>query len=278
MHTDTWKAGHTLEKSLSGSKPVAVVTGASSGIGAAFARALAAGGYSVLAVARREEKLRALQSEIGGEILIADLATDQGIASVEQWILNSGSVDMLVNNAGLGTKGRFWEAAEDGQIAMHQVHVIATMRLTHAALRGMVARDRGAVINVSSVAAFGQSGAGSVSYSATKAWINSFTEGIALELKSVDSQVRVQALCPGFTISEFHEAVGMDVSGIPRNLWMSAAEVVDASLRGLARNELYVIPGWRYQAWVAIQKALPRQLVQSVAGQSLKKFRKFKNA
>jgi uncharacterized protein len=253
-----------------------VVTGASSGIGAAFARALGECGYDLLLVARREDRLRQLQQEIGGEIVVSDLANDAGIQAVERRIESAGNVDMLVNNAGLGTKGRFWEADVLGQDAMHHVHVIATMRLTHAALPPMVARNRGAVINVSSVAAFGQTGAGSVSYSATKAWMNSFTEGIALELKDVNSGVRVQALCPGFTVSEFHKAVGMDVSGIPKNLWSSAEEVVDASLRGLARNELYVIPGWRYKAWAAIQKTLPREFVQTVARGSIKRFRKFK--
>lgn len=265
-----------MEKSLSSSKPLALVTGASSGIGAAFARALAAGGYDLLLVARREEKLREVQQQAGGEILIADLATDAGIAAVEQRILAAGNLDMLVNNAGLGTKGRFWEADLAGQQTMHQVHVMATMRLTHAALPAMVKRDRGSVINVSSVAGFGQSGAGSVSYSATKGWMNSFTEGLALELDDVGSHVRMQALCPGFTVTEFHQTLGMDVSAIPENLWWSADDIVAASLRGLARNELYVIPGWRYQAWVAIQKLLPRQLVQVVARGSVKKFRKLK--
>lgn len=266
-----------MEKSSSSSKPLALITGASSGIGEEFARVLAAAGYQVVLVARREARLRQLQEEIGGEVLVADLASEAGIEKVEQRILQANNLDILVNNAGLGTKGRFWEADLAGQYAMHQVHVMATMRLTHAALPQMVARDRGAVINVSSVAAFGQSGAGSVSYSATKAWINSFTEGLALELKTVNSKVRVQALCPGFTRSEFHEAVGMDVSGIPTNLWHSAQKVVAASLRGLAKDELYVIPGWRYQAWVAIQKTLPRQLIQGVARKSLKKFKKWKN-
>lgn len=265
-----------MEKSLSSSKPLALITGASSGIGAEYARVLAASGYDVLLVARREDRLRTLQQEIGGEILVADLSTDAGIEAVERRIESAGNVDILVNNAGLGTKGLFWEADLTGQYAMHQVHVMATMRLTHAALPGMVARDRGAVINVSSVAAFGQSGAGSVSYSSTKAWINSFTDGLALELKSVHSKVRVQALCPGFTVTEFHEVLGMDTSGIPKNLWTSAKEVVEASLRGLAKDELYVIPGWRYQAWVAIQKTLPRQVIQGVARKSLKKFKKWK--
>lgn len=254
------------------------MTGASSGIGAAFARALAAGGYDLLLVARREEKLKQVQGETGGEILTADLSTGAGIGVVEERIAAADNLDMLVNNAGLGTMGRFWEASAAGQTAMHQVHVMATMRLTHGALPRMVKRDRGSVINVSSVAGFGQSGTGSVSYSATKGWINSFTEGIALELSEIGSQVRVQALCPGFTVTEFHQAAGLDVSPIPKQLWFSAEDVVDASLRGLARNELYVIPGWRYQVWVAMQKTLPRQLVQRMARGSVEKFRKGQDA
>ncbi len=261
-----------MEKLLSNSKPLAVVTGASSGIGAVFARKIAESGYSLLLVARREDKLQELQKQTGGELLVADLSTEEGISQVERRIQNEGTVDLLVNNAGFGTKGTFWTATPESQIAMHQVHIMATMRLSRAALPSMVARDRGAIINVSSVAGFAQSGGG-VSYSATKAWINSFTEGLALELKRVHSQVRVQALCPGFTRTEFHDSLAMDVSQIPESLWTSAEEVVDASLRGLASDELYVIPGWRYQAWVALQKALPRKAVQAIAARSEKKLR-----
>jgi short-subunit dehydrogenase len=139
---------------------------------------------------------------------------------------------------------------------MHRLHVMATMELTHAALAGMVERGRGSVINVSSVAAFGQS-EGNVSYCATKAWMNSFTEGLAIELRGARSPVRVQALCPGFTVTEFHETLGIDREEIPSYLWMTSDEIVEASLRGLARNQVVVIPGWKYQAVVALTRILP---------------------
>jgi hypothetical protein len=121
----------------------------------------------------------------------------------------------------------------------------------------MVERRSGSIINVSSVAGFLHTPYG-VSYCATKAWINSFTEGLYLELRSARSPVRVQALCPGFTYSEFHDRIGMDRSLIPRSLWMSAEEVVDASLRGLERNRLFVIPGWRYRLFLCLYRPLPR--------------------
>src|SRR5579863_918613 len=194
----------------------ALITGASSGIGEAFARKLAARGYDLILVARREERLRTLAASLPGhaEVLNADLACEAGLAAVERAIHECTRLDLLVNNAGFGTLGRFWEADIGGQVRMHEVHVMATMRLTHAALAGMVPRGRGGVISVSSVAAFGQS-PGSVSYCATKAWINSFTEGLDMELRRLRSPVKVQALCPGFTATEFHETLGMDTKAIP---------------------------------------------------------------
>jgi short-subunit dehydrogenase len=139
---------------------------------------------------------------------------------------------------------------------MHRLHVIAPMRLGRAALAGMTARNRGAIINVSSVAAFGQS-EGNVSYCATKAWMNSFTMGLDVELRGVGSAVKVQALCPGFTLTEFHDTLGIDRRQIPAWLWMSADEIVEASLRGLERNRVVVVPGWKYKLGVAVLKALP---------------------
>ena len=137
-----------------------MVTGASSGIGAEFARRLAQDGFALILVARRREQLERLAGELGdAEILTADLASTPGL-------------DLLVNNAGFGTRGRFWEAPLDGQERMHRLHVMATMRLTRAALAAMVPRGRGGAINVSSVAGFGQS-PGNISYCATKAWMNS---------------------------------------------------------------------------------------------------------
>jgi short-subunit dehydrogenase len=239
-------------------KRVAMVTGSSSGIGSVFARRLARDGFSLVLVARRADRLEALARELGGaETLAADLTTEDGLSHVEQRIASIPELELLVNNAGFGTKGRFHETPLDGQDAMLRLHVLATMRLTRAALAAMVPRASGAVINVSSVAAFGQS-PGNVSYCSTKAWMNSFTDGLDLELKSAGSPVRVQALCPGFTVSEFHDAMGMSKEGIPGWMWMKAEDVVDASLRGLQRGEVFVVPGAFYKLIVAVEKLVPR--------------------
>jgi short-subunit dehydrogenase len=203
-----------------------------------FARRLARDGFALILVARRREQLEGLARELGeAETLEADLTLESDLKKVEARIVAAPELELLINNAGFGTKGRFWETSPEGQDRMHRLHVLATMRLTRAALAGMVPRRRGGVINVSSVAAFGQS-PGNISYCATKAWMNSFTEGLDLELRGAGSPVRVQALCPGFTITGFHDAMGMSRDGIPTWLWMRAEDVVDASLRGLQRGKL----------------------------------------
>jgi hypothetical protein len=238
-------------------KPLAVVTGASSGIGAAFAQRLAKDGYGLILVARRRDRLEALARELGNaEVLAADLTSDEQLALVEQRIATAPNLDLLVNNAGFGTVGRFFEIPVDSQDEMHRLHVLATVRLSHAALRGIVARGKGAVINVSSVAWFGHS-PGNVSYCATKAWMNSFTEGLHLDLKRAHSPVKVQCLCPGFTISEFHDVVRMDRKRVPGWLWTRAEDVVDASLSGLAHGKLYVVPGLFYKLLVRFQGCMP---------------------
>lgn len=245
---------------IESSKPRALVTGASAGIGATFARKLAHNGYDLILVARRRDRLEALAQELGGaEVLEADLVNDADLQRVETRIVSEPRVDLLVNNAGFGVEGFFFEAPLDAQDRMHRLHVIATLRLTHAALRSMVPRKQGAIINVSSVAGFGQS-PGSVSYCATKVWMNSFTEGVAMELQSLNSPVKVQALCPGFTYSEFHEVVGMDRTRIPAWLWMKSEDVVDASLAGLDRGKLFVVPGGIYKAVVLLQRLVPKWL------------------
>lgn len=235
-----------------------MVTGASSGIGAAFARRLSRDGFALILVARRADRLESLARELGGaETIAADLTEEEGLARVEQRIASSEELELLINNAGFGTKGKFFEAPIEEQDAMHRLHVIATMRLTRAALAAMVPRRLGAVVNVSSVAAFGQS-PGNVSYCSTKAWMNSFTEGLDLELKSGGSPVRMQALCPGFTTTEFHDAMGMSRAGIPGWMWMRAEDVVDASLHGLERGQLFVVPGAFYKLIVGVEKIVPR--------------------
>jgi short-subunit dehydrogenase len=143
---------------------------------------------------------------------------------------------------------------------MHQLHVMATVRLTHAALANMVPRDSGAIINVASVAGFARS-QGSVSYCATKSWMNIFSEGLYLELRAMGSHVTVQTLCPGFTYSEFHDTMAIRREKLAsKALWLTADQVVEASLEGLKQGRLYVIPGWRYRLLTAVVSKLPSRL------------------
>ncbi len=243
-------------------RKLAVITGASSGIGAMFARKLAARGYDLLLVARREDRLRSLALElaetyhVSGDVLAADLTDDAGRERVAERIRGASNLGLLVNNAGFGTLGFFADTDVESQLQMHRLHVLATVHLTHAALANLVPRGEGGVINVSSVAAFAQT-AGSASYCATKAWMNSFTACVYAELKAQKSPVKVQALCPGFTLSEFHDTLGMDRSPIPKNLWLTADFVVGESLRGFDEGKLFVIPGWRYKLIAMFMKSLP---------------------
>lgn len=246
-------------------QPTALVTGASAGIGATFARRLARDGYRLILVARRRDRLEELARELGGaEVLAADLTRNDELKLVEERILAEPNLELVVNNAGFCVAGRFYKLPVEANARMHQLHVMATMRLAHAALRAMTARGKGGLINVSSVAGFGQT-PGSVSYCATKAWINSFTEGLYLDLKSAGSAVKVQALCPGFTYSEFHDVMGMDRGRIPAFLWLRAEDVVEMSLAGLARGKLFVVTGGVYKAIVMMERLIPRALWTGVA-------------
>jgi uncharacterized protein len=251
-------------------RPLAVITGASSGIGAVFARKLAARGYDLLLIARREDRLRSLATEmsetyrVSAGFMTADLAADADLDRVADRIRSEPRLGLLVNNAGFGTHGFFFETDVQGQEQMHRLHVIATVRLTHVALANLVKQGSGGVINVASVAGFGQSPM-NVSYCATKTWMNSFTEGLAIELSIKAPNVRIQALCSGFTLSEFHDVLKMDRSAIPGSLWMSADFVVEESLRGFDKGKLFVIPGWRYKLIVAGMKLMPGVLMRKIA-------------
>jgi len=244
------------------SRPLALITGASSGIGAAFARQLARRGYDLILVARRTDRLEQLAAELSGshgtavDPLAADLTKDGDVDRVGERLAAS-ELSLLVNNAGFGTKGLFFESDAAAQEAMHRLHVLTTERLTRAALPGMIARRRGAIINVSSVAGFIQN-VSTVSYCATKAWMISFTEGLWMELRSIRSPVTVQALCPGYTYTEFHEVMQVDRGEVPKSWWMPADFVVEESLRGLDSGRLFVIPGVRYRALAGLIRVLPR--------------------
>jgi uncharacterized protein len=238
-------------------KPLAVITGASSGLGAVFARKLAARGYDLLLVARRGDRLDQLSSEIGGRVepLIADLTVAEDVERAARR-LSDPRLAVLVNNAGFGIHAPFATAPLEPQMRMHRLHIDCVLRLTHAALAGMVARNTGAVINVASVAGFLRS-AGTASYCGTKSWMIAFTEALHLELRQQAPGVTVQALCPGFTYTEFQDVAQVDPGKVPKWLWMTPESVVDASLAGLERRKLFVVPGRRYQWIVAITTKLP---------------------
>ena len=238
----------------------ALVTGASSGLGETFARELASRHYDLILVARRKDRLQALAEEcrkrygVRAEVWPADLATDEGIEGVADRITARDDLTLLVNNAGFGAGGPYHRIEVKPQMDMIHVHVAATARLTKAALPQMIDRDRGAIINVSSVAAFAVL-AKRTMYNSTKAWINVFSRCIAEELRGTN--VRIQALCPGFTITEFHgtpKFKKFDTEGIPRLLWASSDKVVAASLAALRRNKVVYVPGVLNK----IMAALPR--------------------
>jgi short-subunit dehydrogenase len=244
---------------------VAAITGASSGIGVVFARKLAAD-HDLLLVARRKDRLEALAAELTAqygsvvEVLSADLTDEKDLAVVADRIAAEENLALLINDAGFGLRGLFWESSLEVQEEMHRLHIDATLRLSHAALRNLVKKNSGGIINVASVSAFVRR-AGSVSYGATKAWMTAFTEGLYLELRSIQSAVKVQALCPGFTYSEFHDTMKINRKIVaPPSLWLRAEYVVDESLKGLAQGKLFVVPGWRYKTIVALASKLPTSL------------------
>jgi short-subunit dehydrogenase len=232
--------------------PTALVTGATAGIGASFARALAARGYDLVLVARDEQRLRDMKL---GEVLAADLADDAGCALVEQRCADG--VDLLVNNAGVGTRGPVDTVAIEHEEQLLRVNVRAVMRLTHAALPVMIARGSGAIVNVSSVAGFAP-GARGATYSASKAWVTNFSE--SLHLQYADRGVKVMALAPGFTRTEFHERAEMDVSGIPERLWLDADRVVADALADLDRGKPLSVPGLQYKAIVGASRVIPTRV------------------
>ncbi len=250
---------------MSNGKGLAAVTGASSGIGEVYAQRLAAQGYSLLLVARRKDRLEQLARTLAGkygvraEILSADLSNSADLKTVEDRLAAASDLTLLVNNAGFGIRGLFQESDLAKQEEMHRLHIIATLRLTHAALGGMSARGRGAIVNVSSVAAFSQS-PWNTTYSATKTWMNSFTEALAVELRTLGSPVKLQALCPGFTVTEFHDVMGVSRTIVPAGWWLTSEQVVDDSLRGLEEGKLIVIPGWRYRVYVFLLAFIPNWL------------------
>ncbi len=246
-------------------RPLAVVTGASAGIGKVFCERLAARGYDLIVVARDGNRLEALKQDleqrhdIAVEVFPADLTIDTDVSLVAERLAWSSQFALLVNNAGFGTRGMLADASPAQQEAMLRLHILAPMRLAQAALPVLLQRGRGAIVNVSSVASFLYS-AGHVNYCATKAYLTSFSEGLAAEVAGTG--VQVQALCPGFTHTEFHQRMRVDVGEVPRWMWMPADRVVETSLRSLERGGPVVcVPGIRYKLVVLQLRLVPRGLL-----------------
>lgn len=228
-----------------------VITGGASGLGAAFARHFAEQGHPLLVIDRNAERLWSYCNELRGEFdvevepLRADLTDREAVAELAQQLASRDDIEFLINNAGYGDYVEFKDATADQHATMLSLHAETPMRLTHAVLPQMIARSRGNVINVASMAAFAPC-ARSVQYSATKAYLAVLTDALNEEL--MGSGIRFQALCPGFFHTDFHASGGMsglDKSEIPASLWLTAEQVVQESLRALERGKLIVIPGWR---------------------------------
>ncbi|MEU6447922.1 SDR family oxidoreductase [Streptomyces sp. NPDC046979] len=251
----------------------ALITGSTAGIGAAFARRLAADGHNLVLVARDTKRLREQATElhdrhgIEAEVLTADLSTDAGIEAV---VTRLGErrhpVDLLINNAGFGNKGKFLDVSMADELTMLKVHCEAVLRLTSAAVEAMRERGRGGVVNVASVAAFVPRG----TYGASKAWVVQFTQGVAKDLAG--SGVRLMALAPGFVRTEFHERAGMGTDNIPNWMWLDADKVVAAALDDLSRGKSLSIPDPRYKTLMGAAKLVPRGMLGGISSRTGRKY------
>ena len=262
------------EAKAAGPRRLAIVTGASAGIGTAYAERLARDAYDLVLVARRRDRLEELAERLGRthdrrvEVLAADLGSAEGVRAVEARIAAEPALELLVNNAGFGTSGHFAELDRDAEEEEVRLNVLALLRLTHAAVAVFKPRGHGTVINVSSLAGF-QPAPFNATYAATKAFVNSFTQAISEELRG--SGVRLQLLCPGFTRTEFQEVAGVSTEGIPDFAWMTAAAVVDSSLDALRNGELVVIPGGGNKVMGAVIRTLPASLARRASAALLRR-------
>lgn len=243
-------------------RPVTLITGASAGLGAEFARQCARRGEKLLLVARRRDRLDALAAELGGaEVIAADLREAGAPAALLGEATARGLViDRLINNAGFGLSGRFADQPGGRQLEMIDLNVRALVALTHLTLPGMRERRRGGILNVASTAAF-QAGPGMAVYFATKAFVLSFSEALHQELKGCG--IQVSALCPGPTATEFAQVSGMN-SKVFNAFAADASSVVRAGLRGLDRNKAVVVPGLINKASAQSSRLLPRAAMRRI--------------
>lgn len=259
-----------------GERPVALVTGASAGLGEAFARQLAAGGRDLVVVARGRGRLERLALELEQahgtrtEVVVADLEDPAGVTAVADRIRRGDPVETVVNNAGYGTYGPLWAADVDGELGQVRLNVAAVVALSHAALSVMVPRGSGRLLNVSSTAGFSP-GPGSATYAATKAFVTSFTE--ALHREVAGTGVHVTALCPGFTHTDFQARARVDTGRLPRFVWAEAGPVVAAGLAALDANRALCVPGWVNKVAAFAPRLAPRRAVRATSAQLVGRMR-----
>ena len=257
-------------------RSIALVTGASTGIGAAFTRELAARGNDLVVVSRNEARLMELAASledehgVAVEVLAADLETDDGVTRIEQRLEDGAQpIEMLVNNAGFGTNGLFHELPIVGEVAEIQLNVVALVRLTHAALGGMVQRGHGGVINVSSVGAY-QPTPNMATYSATKSFVSSFTNAVHEELKGTG--VNAMVLAPGYTHTEFHIRAQVDnTKSMPEFLWQTPDEVVKSALKAYEKGRAVCVPGGLNSVAAAFSGTMPAGVSRKIAGMVTKR-------
>ena len=241
----------------------ALVTGATSGIGESFTRLLASNKYNIVLVARDlprlQERAQGLESKYGikTHVIQADLATDEGCLAIVKYIAEN-QVDVLVNNAGFGTSKAFTMSTLEVEQQLLDVLVRTPMRLMHVALPLMKARNNGIIINVSSVAGYIAGG----TYSASKSYLTVLSESLNTELSATN--VKVSALCPGFTRTEFHQRGKMSMKGLPNFMWLNSDRLVEQSWRDALKGKAVSVPGWQYKLLVFIVETMPRSIVRKV--------------
>jgi hypothetical protein len=241
----------------------ALVTGATAGIGESFTRLLAENGYNIVLVARDlprlQERALALESkyQVSTLVIQADLSTDSGCATIENYI-TSNQIDVLINNAGFGINKAFTVSALDAEQQLLDVLVRTPMRLMHVALPGMKERNKGVIINVSSVAGWIAGG----TYSASKSYLTVLSESLHTELAATN--VKVSALCPGFTRTEFHQRGRMSMKGLPQFMWLNADKLVTAAWKDAVEGKALSVPGIQYRILTFVIRNAPRTMVRRI--------------